>query len=121
MSDFEDLLTNTGEAALMLVHGDDARFSYAAPGGSPSAYRAIVGPETGVRSQEATGEIVGYSRSVSVDVADLASVVVSGTATVDSVGYVIRAIERTSGGQWLLDLYRAAATEMTRDNYRRAR
>lgn len=121
MSDFSQLLTDTGEASLMLVHGDAARFAYAAAGGSPVTYAARIGPEEAVRSVESPGMVVAYRRSISVAAALLASPGVSGTATVDSIDYAITAIERTSGGDWQLELVRQVAEEVTRPDYRRTR
>jgi hypothetical protein len=42
-----------------------------------------------------------------------------GACTVDDISYSIRSLERTTGGQWILELYRAAAAEVTRAGYRR--
>ena len=118
MSDFSQLVTDTAEASLWSLLSDSGRFTYAAPGGLATSFDAIVGPEAAERAIEPPGELLGYKRSVTVQAADVTPVM-RGDCTVDSIAYSIHSLERTAGGQWILELYRAAAAEVTRANYRR--
>ena len=121
VSDFSQLLTDTADEILMLVHGDVARFEYQAVGGSRQAYEATVGPEEAVQSIESPGVTVSYKRAVGVRVADLAAIDCSGTAWVDGVEYSLTAVARASGGMWDVQLQRTTAAEISRDSYRRTR
>ena len=118
MSEFASLVTDTAEASIWLLHSDSGRVTYAAPGSIAGDFDAIVGPESAERAIEPPGELLGYKRSVTVQAADLTPVM-RGACTVDDISYSIRSLERTTGGQWILELYRAAATEVTRAGYRR--
>lgn len=118
MSDFATLVTDTAEASIWLLQSDADRFTYAAPGAAATGYDAIVGPEAAERAVEPPGELLGYKRSVTVQAADVTPVI-RGACTVDGISYSIRSLDRTSGGQWVLELHRAAASEVTRPSYRR--
>lgn len=121
MSDFSQLLTDTAEESLMLLHGDVAGLSYTPPGGATATYTAELGPEEAQQSVDDPGVIVTYRRIVSVRAADLAAPSIEGVATVGGVAYAITAIERSSGGRWQLTLHRTAAAEISRQHYRRTR
>jgi hypothetical protein len=119
VSQFSQLVTDTAELSLWLLHSDQGRVGYVAPGVAAVDLDAIVGPEEAVRSVEPPGDVLGHKRSVTLQVEDLAAINPRATVTVDDVSYSILSQSRTSGAQWLVELYRAVAIEVTRPGYRR--
>lgn len=119
VSDFGELIGDTAEASLWLLHGDASRFTFTPAGGTAAPLDAIIGPEEVVESREEFGRAIGYKRSVTVAVAALASPQTNATCTVDGVSYSVAAIRRSSGANWELDLVRSAAAEVSRNDYRR--
>jgi hypothetical protein len=120
VSEFATLVTETAESSLWIVHADTGRFVYTAAGGSPQSLDAIVGPEKVEESKEEAGQVLGYTRCVSVQATDLAIPATNAAVTVDSVSYVIRSYSRSTGGLWDLDLFRSTMSERSRRDYRRA-
>jgi len=90
-----------------------------ADGAAKATVTAVASSEEGVRSAEATGEIVGYTRHVTARFAGSYSPEIQDVVTIDGASYSVTAIERQFGNARKVTLYRAIATEVTRQNYRR--
>lgn len=120
MSEFSSLLADTAEASLWIFHGDSGRVEYTPRNGRAASYDAIVGPEKAVQDEERTGQIIGYTRLVSIKQSDLAEPRLNAAVAVDGVEYVLRSYEASSGGDWRLSLYRSTVAEFSRPGYRRA-
>lgn len=90
-------------------------------GTDPQDMTGVASQDTAERSLESPGVIVGYSRHVLARFAGQYQPRVHDVVTIGSVEYTVIGPERQAGNAWRLALHRAAATEITRGNYRRAK
>ena len=119
MSDHSLLFAETGLASLVATQGDESRVRYVSAAGVELAVTAIIGQETLEEIGDQDGRDVIRVRTVLIRATDVELPRLKATCWVDGVEYAVRDVANTGDGFARVSLFRSAASEVTRSNYRR--
>lgn len=119
MSDHSTLFAETGLASLVATQGDEDRVRYVSTAGVEISVTAIVGQESLEETGDQDGRDVVRVRTVLIRSTEVELPRLKATCWVDATEYAVRDVEATGDGFARVTLVRAAASEVTRGNYRR--